>query len=86
MMELLHWSHTKKYNIMAMFNPFFHSKVIFRPIKDYYFVYTVHWSSSDPVVTRQDLETMEILMNRELETEQSYFKRLVYRNNPAGTE
>lgn len=77
-MELLQWSYTKKYNILAMFNPFSHSKVIFRQIKDYYFVYTVHWSSRDPVVTRKDLETMEILLNRELGTEQAYLKRLAY--------
>lgn len=77
-MELLHWSYSKKYNIVARFHPFSHSKVIFRQIKDYYFIYTIYWSSEDPVVVRKDLETMEILLNRELGTEQAYFNRLAY--------
>jgi hypothetical protein len=78
-MQLLDWSYTKKYSIKAVFQPFSHSTVIFRQIKDYYFVYTVHWSSRDPIVTRNDLETMEILMNKALGTDQAYFRRSAYR-------
>jgi len=77
-MELLDWSYTRHYNIKARFDPFFHSDVIFRQIKDYYFIYTVHWSRKDPVVERKHLEEMEILLNRELGTDHSYFKRLAY--------
>lgn len=80
-MELLDWSYTRHYNIKARFGPFLHSTVIFRQIKDYYFIYTIHWSDLDPVVEREHLEKMEILMNRELGTEHSYFKRLAFTDN-----
>ncbi|GIN20799.1 MAG TPA: hypothetical protein DEO65_15230 [Bacillus bacterium] len=77
-MELIDWSYTRHYNIKARFEPFIHSDVIFRQIKDYYFVYTVRWSDIDPVVERGHLEEMEILMNRELGMEHSYFKRMAF--------
>lgn len=77
-MELLEWSYTKHQNIKARFEPFVHSDVLFRQIKDYYFVYTIRWSDLDPVVEREHLEEMEILINCELGTEHSYFKRLAF--------
>ncbi|MFD1707783.1 hypothetical protein ACFSCZ_13740 [Siminovitchia sediminis] len=77
-MELLDWSYTRHYNIKARFEPFVHSEVIFRQIKDYYFIYHVRWSEKDPVVLRSHLEDMEILLNRELGTEHSYLNRLAY--------
>lgn len=77
-MELLDWSYTRHNNIKARFEPFVQSTVIFRQIKDYYFIYTVHWSDSDPVVKRGDLEEMELLLNREIGTEHSYKNRLAY--------
>lgn len=77
-MELLDWSYMRHYNIKARFDPFFHSDVIFRQIKDYYFIYTVRWSEKDPVVDKTDLEQMEILLNKELGTAHSYFNRIAY--------
>lgn len=77
-MELLDWSYTKKYNIKASFSPFIHSQVIFRQIKDYYFVYTVRWSEKDPVVNRTHLEEMELQINRVLGTEEDYRSRIAF--------
>jgi hypothetical protein len=74
-MEITKWSYTKKYNIKAIFNEYPNSIVIFRQIKDYYFIYTVKWALSDPVVTKYALKEMEWLLNRELGTEESYRQR-----------
>lgn len=74
-MELLDWSYTKRYNVKAYFSKFPNSLVIFREIKDYYFVYQVKWSDLDPVVLRDDLEEMEILMNDQLGLKEAYMKR-----------
>jgi diacylglycerol kinase (ATP) len=74
-MELLDWTYTRKYNIKAHFSKFPHSIVVFRSIKDYYFVYQVNWSDKDPVVLRDDLEEMELLLNRELNLEDGYLQR-----------
>lgn len=74
-LKLLKWSYTKKYNIKAYFDLFPNSPVIFRQIKNYYFVYTVKWDDHDPIVKRTDLEEMEILLNTELDTYSFYLNR-----------
>jgi len=78
-MELIKWSYTKRYNIKAQFNNYPHSLVVFRRIKNYYFVYTVQWSMMDPAVTKCALEEMEWLINRELGTEEDYRQRKHFR-------
>lgn len=80
-MELTKWSYAKKYNIKAQFNDYPNSIVVFRKIKNYYFVYTVHWSWHDPVVTREALEEMERLLNQELGTEHEYRLRKYQKNS-----
>jgi hypothetical protein len=80
-MKLTNWSYTKRYNIKAQFDVFPNSVVIFRQIKDYYFVYTVKWSLSDPVVSKEDLGEMELLLNTELGTLESYYQRKIFGNH-----
>ncbi|RSD26139.1 hypothetical protein [Mesobacillus subterraneus] len=79
-MKLTNWSYTRRYNIKAQFDAFPNSVVLFRRIKDYYFVYTVNWSIQDPVVTKQVLEEMEWLLNKDLGTEDAYRHRKVFRD------
>jgi hypothetical protein len=79
-MKLTNWSYTKRYNIKAQFDVFPNSVVIFRQIKDYYFVYTVNWSLSDPVVSKTSLEQMEWLLNKELDSLESYSRRKFFKN------
>nr|WP_326255777.1 hypothetical protein [Lederbergia lenta] len=73
---MLKWSYTKRYNIIARFDQFPHSNVIFRKIKDYYFIYTISWSKEDNIVKRHHLKEMEILLNEELGTIEFYLKRI----------
>lgn len=80
-MKLTKWSYTKRYNIKAQFDDFPDSVVVFRQIKDYYFVYTVNWSMSDPVVLKHALEEMEWLLNKELGTQESYRLRKALRDD-----
>ncbi|WP_456272131.1 hypothetical protein [Bacillus sp. AK031] len=74
-LKLEKWSYSRRFNIKATFDTLPHSTVLFRRIKDYYFIYNVYWSSQDPIVTRQDLEAMELLLNRELGSEEQYNRR-----------
>lgn len=78
-MKLTKWSYTKRYNIKALFDMYPNSLVIFRQIKNYYFVYTVQWSFKDPVVTKNALEEMEMLLNQEIGTDKEYRQRKHYR-------
>lgn len=80
-MKLTKWSYTKRYNIKAQFDVFPNSVVIFRQIKDYYFVYTVNWSLTDPVVSKTALGEMEWLLNKELGTLESYNLRNFFQNH-----
>lgn len=74
-MKLTKWSYIKRYNIKAHFDEYPNSVVVFRQIKNFYFIYTVKWSLSDPVVSKIVLEEMELLLNRELGTEEDYLER-----------
>ena len=74
-LKLIKWSYSRRFNIKASFDSFPHSTVLFRKIKGYYFVYNVYWSPQDPVVTREDLVLMELLLNRELGSEREYINR-----------
>ncbi|NHM29424.1 hypothetical protein [Neobacillus terrae] len=79
-MFLIKWSYTKRYNIKGIFDRFPNSPVIFRQIKDYYFIYKINWDLDDPPVGREDLEEMELLLNEELGTSSYYFQRKNYIN------
>ncbi|MFJ7680455.1 hypothetical protein [Peribacillus butanolivorans] len=66
----------RRYNIKAIFDQFPNSPVIFRKIKDYYFIYTIQWTAADAPVGTKELEEMEQLLNRELGTELQYLYRI----------
>ncbi|MBX9956859.1 hypothetical protein H7T43_18370 [Peribacillus simplex] len=74
-MQLVKWSYMRRYNIRAIFDQFPNSPVVFRKIRDYYFVYTVHWKAADAPIGIKELEEMEQLLNRELGTELQYLYR-----------
>ncbi|KAA0546598.1 hypothetical protein FZW96_15265 [Bacillus sp. BGMRC 2118] len=74
-MILTDWGYTKKKNIKAMFDYCPNSTVIFRQIQDYYFIYLVNWSNSDPLISKNELVNMEILLNKELGTLEAYERR-----------
>ncbi|WP_147804983.1 hypothetical protein [Alkalicoccus halolimnae] len=74
-MELIDWSYGRRYQIKALFSRFPNSTVIFRSFPSYYFIYTVRWSESDPVVKREDLEQMERILNDMLGLLENYETR-----------
>lgn len=55
-MNILQYSYKKRGKIEFVFEGWPHSKVTMVPIKGYYFVRFIKWSSQDPIVTRNDLE------------------------------
>ncbi|MGG1631988.1 hypothetical protein [Rossellomorea sp. NRS-1567] len=75
MMNLTKWGFTRFNSIKAEFDHFPHSLVILRKIRNYYFVNKVHWSHLDSVVETHHLEEMELLVNRELDSEKYYLNR-----------
>ncbi|MGE7768539.1 hypothetical protein [Peribacillus sp. NPDC096540] len=74
-MQLVKWNYMRHYNIKAIFDQFPNSPVIFRKIRDYYFIYTIQWTAADAPVGTKELEEMEKLLNRELGTELQYLYR-----------
>ena len=79
-MKIIHHSYKRRGQIEFMFEEFPHSKVVFSPIKNYYFIRTVRWNREDPVVTRRDLEKMELEVNEFLGSIEWYKQRKAYKS------
>ncbi|MCV9886404.1 hypothetical protein OIH86_12220 [Metabacillus halosaccharovorans] len=79
-MKIIHHSYRRRGQIEFMFEEFPHSKVVFSPIKNYYFIRTVRWNREDPVVTRRDLEKMELEVNEFLGSIECYKQRKAYKS------
>ncbi|PKG23525.1 hypothetical protein [Niallia nealsonii] len=84
-MEIIKHSYKKRGTMEFIYNKFPQSKVILYPIKNYYFVRTVKWHPEDPVVTRADLEKMELLSNELLGTIEFYKQRKSYKEDSEET-
>lgn len=78
MMNILQYSYKKRGKIEFVFEGWPHSKVTMAPIKGYYFVRFIKWSSQDPIVTRNDLEKMEWVANQYFGTAPFYRKRKAF--------
>lgn len=74
-MELVNISYMKKGEIIGFFDKFPHSKVLFSPIRKYYFISYVYWDERDQVVSQEDLEKMELMFNSYMGRESFYRKR-----------
>ncbi len=79
-MKIIHHAYRRRGQIEFMFEEFPHSKVVFSPIKNYYFVKSVRWNQLDRVVNRRDLEEMEHIVNEFLGCIDFYKQRKAYEN------
>lgn len=61
--------------VRGYFDKFPNSTVYFRRIRRFYIVYMVDWDEDDPVISQDDRETMQQLLNRELGREKEYKQR-----------
>ncbi|MBT2575587.1 hypothetical protein J7E26_16935 [Bacillus sp. ISL-51] len=77
-MKILQMFYKKRGYIEFVFEDFPYSKVTMAPIKGYYFVRTIKWSSRDRAVTRHDLEKFEWAANQTLGTTAFYRKRKAF--------
>ncbi|MED3571911.1 hypothetical protein [Cytobacillus praedii] len=78
-MEIVTYSYKRHGMIEFIFDKFPNSKAILYPIKSYYFIRTVRWDPEDPVVSKNDLEAMEIAANELLGTIENYRQRKNYK-------
>jgi hypothetical protein len=74
-MKIVNYQYKKRGYLEFVFDQFPNSPVLLGLISNYYFVKHIKWSSLDPVVTRDNLEEMEILANREMGTTIGYLMR-----------
>ncbi|WP_409304502.1 hypothetical protein [Peribacillus sp. SCS-155] len=74
-MKLLKWSYWRRNHIRAWFDLWPNSPVIFRRVRNYYFIYSAQWSKDDLPVPSNYFEKMELLLNRDLGLEQEYVRR-----------
>ncbi|WP_108670734.1 hypothetical protein [Peribacillus acanthi] len=74
-MNIINYQYKKRGHLEFVFDQFPNSPVLLGMITNFYFVKHVKWSSLDPIVTRNDLEEMEKLVNREMGTTIGYLMR-----------
>lgn len=77
-MELIHWEFGRKYQIKGIFDRFPTTVVIFRQIKNYYFIYSMAGFDQTSIPTRKEYVQMEYLLNKELGNLQAYRERAVF--------
>lgn len=80
-MELVSWSYYWRNKVKALFDKYPNSPVTFRRVANYYFTHSVDWSAEDPIVSKSDLQQMELLLNRALGYETEYLNRKRWRRH-----
>lgn len=80
-MEILSHSYRRKGSIEFVFDKFPNSRVVFYPIKNYYFIKFIKWDSFDPEVRTDDLEEMQLIVNNFLGCINYYKQRKGYKNS-----
>lgn len=78
-MKLLHWEYTKKFQVKGTFDQFPSAVVIFRQVKNYYFIYTMSGIDESLIPSRKEYVQMEYLLNKEFGTLQAYRERRFFR-------
>lgn len=73
--ELTRWSYSRRKMVRGYFDKFPHTTFYFRRIRRYYILYTLDWSSKDPLVEQSDREKMQCLVNEALGRENEYKER-----------
>ncbi|WP_244199495.1 hypothetical protein [Halobacillus trueperi] len=74
-MQLVRWSYSRRKMVRGYFDKFPHSTVYFRRIRRFYIVYMVDWDEVDPLVSQEDREEMQHLINEELGRLKEYEQR-----------
>ncbi|KKI88743.1 hypothetical protein WQ54_29990 [Bacillus sp. SA1-12] len=78
-MEIISHSYRRHGSIEFIFDRFPLSRVLFYPIKNYYFIKHVKWNPLDPEVKTDDLEEMQLLVNEFLGCIEFYKQRKAYK-------
>ncbi|MDG5470425.1 hypothetical protein P6709_01610 [Jeotgalibacillus sp. ET6] len=74
-MNLVRWTFAGRGKIRAYFDDFPASTVVLSKIRSYYFIRHVKWDETDPIVDKNALTQMEMIINREMETLDAYNQR-----------
>ncbi|RWZ60864.1 hypothetical protein EQV77_00015 [Halobacillus fulvus] len=61
--------------VRGYFDQFPRSTFYFRRIRRFYILYSLDWDQDDPIVTSEDREIMQYLINEALGREEAYRKR-----------
>lgn len=77
-MELIQWNYWRKYQIRGVFDRFPTTVVVFRQIKNYYFIYSMKGLDETSIPSKKDYVQMEYLLNKELGNLQAYRERTVF--------
>lgn len=74
-MKLKKWSYMKRNQVKGIFDSFPDGNMIFKRIKNYYFIHSVAWEGSPQNIEKEQLKEMEFLLNIEMGFLDGYLKR-----------
>ncbi|PWW17521.1 hypothetical protein DFO73_12519 [Cytobacillus oceanisediminis] len=74
-MKLIRWSYMRRNQVKGVFDCCPDSFVIFKRIKNYYFIHSVDWKECAQIIKKEQLEEMEYLLNKEMGFLEGYLRR-----------
>lgn len=74
-MKLVRWSYMRRNQVKGLFDCFPEAVIIFKRIKNYYFIHSAEWTGSPQLIAKQQMEEMEYLLNKEMGFLRGYLKR-----------
>lgn len=74
-MELIRWSYMRRNQVKGIFDCFPEAIIIFKRIRNYYFIHSVEWGGNPQFIAEQQLEEMEYLLNQEMGFLYGYLQR-----------
>ncbi len=74
-MELIRWSYMRRNQVKGSFDCFPEAIIIFKRIKNYYFIHSAEWIGNPQIIAKHQLEEMEYLLNQEMGFLHGYLQR-----------
>lgn len=74
-MELIRWSYMRRNQVKGFFDCFPEAIIIFKRIKNYYFIHSAEWIGNPQIIAKHQLEEMEYLLNQKMGFLHGYLQR-----------
>ncbi|MCM3092327.1 MULTISPECIES: hypothetical protein [unclassified Cytobacillus] len=74
-MKLIKWSYMRRNQVKGLFDCFPDAIIIFKRIRNFYFIHSAEWRENPQLIGKEQLEEMEYLLNQEMGFLHGYLQR-----------